>query len=185
MALVRGMNVKEPYWRRVLEYWADGCLQAVLDEYVHILQEFLGVKDMPPDDAAQEVASAVTTALSLMTSRVEADDILLDHATNSATLERRSLRNHDALRFGIQKSDTCSQTTREDQVRTAFNSPFWPFVLASTSVGQEGLDFHPYCHALVHWNLPANPLDMVQREGRIHRYKGHAVRKNLVTIYGS
>ena len=64
-------------------------------------------------------------------------------------------------------------------VRSAFNSPFWPFVLASTSVGQEGLDFHQYCHAIVHWNLPANPVDLEQREGRVHRYKGHAIRKNV------
>ena len=64
-------------------------------------------------------------------------------------------------------------------MRTAFNSPFWPFVLATTSVGQEGLDFHQYCHAVVHWNLPANPVDLEQREGRVHRYKGHAIRKNI------
>ena len=57
-------------------------------------------------------------------------------------------------------------------------------MLATTSVGQEGLDFHTYCHAIVHWNLPANPVDLEQREGRIHRYKGHAVRKNLVERYG-
>ena len=44
----------------------------------------------------------------------------------------------------------------------------------STSIGQEGLDFHTYCHAVVHWNLPSNPVDMEQREGRVHRYKGHA-----------
>jgi hypothetical protein len=62
--------------------------------------------------------------------------------------------------------------------------PLWPFVLATTSVGQEGLDFHTYCHAIVHWNLPSNPVDLEQREGRIHRYKGHAVRKNLVAHYG-
>ena len=48
------------------------------------------------------------------------------------------------------------------------------------SVGQEGLDFHPYCHRIVHWNLPGNPVDMEQREGRVHRYKNHAVRLNLV-----
>jgi hypothetical protein len=52
-------------------------------------------------------------------------------------------------------------------------------VLATTSVGQEGLDFHQYCHAVVHWNLPSNPVDLEQREGRVHRYKGHAVRKNV------
>jgi helicase-like protein len=64
-------------------------------------------------------------------------------------------------------------------VQKAFNSPFWPFVLCSTSVGQEGLDFHLYCHAVMHWNLPSNPVDLEQREGRVHRYKGHAVRKNI------
>ena len=58
-------------------------------------------------------------------------------------------------------------------------------VLATTSVGQEGLDFHPYCHAVVHWNLPSNPVDLEQREGRIHRYKGHAVRRNVAAAFGS
>ncbi len=34
-------------------------------------------------------------------------------------------------------------------------------------------------HSIVHWNLPSNPVDLEQREGRIHRYKGHALRKNI------
>jgi hypothetical protein len=55
--------------------------------------------------------------------------------------------------------------------------------MATTSVGQEGLDFHQYCHAIVHWNLPANPVDLEQREGRVHRYKGHAVRKNVAAAH--
>jgi hypothetical protein len=66
----------------------------------------------------------------------------------------------------------------------AFNSPFRPFVLATTSIGQEGLDFHQYCHRVVHWNLPSNPVDLEQREGRVHRYKGHVVRRNLALHYG-
>ena len=73
---------------------------------------------------------------------------------------------------------------RADTVREAFNSPFRPFVLASTSIGQEGLDFHTWCHAVVHWNLPSNPVDLEQREGRVQRYKGHAVRKNIAEHYG-
>ena len=36
---------------------------------------------------------------------------------------------------------------------------------------------------MVHWNLPANPVDLEQREGRVHRYKGHAIRKNLATVH--
>ena len=37
ISLVRGLNRQEPYWLRVIEYAMDGCLQAVLDEYVHVL----------------------------------------------------------------------------------------------------------------------------------------------------
>ena len=32
----------------------------------------------------------------------------------------------------------------------------------------------------MHWDLPHNPEDLEQREGRVHRYKGHAIRKNVV-----
>ena len=34
------------------------------------------------------------------------------------------------------------------------------------------------------WNLPSNLVDLEQREGRIHRYQGHAVRKNVARIHG-
>jgi len=89
------------------------------------------------------------------------------------------MRTRFALRFGRNATDDQKVLQRSSAVRSAFNSPFWPFVLTSTSVGQEGLDFHQYCHAVVHWNLPANPVDLEQREGRVHRYKGHAIRKNV------
>ncbi|MCQ2752534.1 MAG: helicase C-terminal domain-containing protein, partial [Coriobacteriales bacterium] len=68
---------------------------------------------------------------------------------------------------------------RQNSVRNAFNSPFRPFVLATTSVGQEGLDFHLYCRKIVHWNLPSNAIDLEQREGRINRYLCHAIRQNV------
>jgi hypothetical protein len=41
-----------------------------------------------------------------------------------------------------------------------------------------------YCHAVTHWNLPSNPVDLEQREGRVHRYKGHAIRKNVAKVVG-
>jgi ERCC4-related helicase len=83
------------------------------------------------------------------------------------------------MRFGDDRAETEQSTVTSAHLRRAFNSPFWPFVLTSTSVGQEGLDFHLYCHAVVHWNLPSNPVDLEQREGRVHRFKGHAVRRNI------
>jgi len=33
-------------------------------------------------------------------------------------------------------------------------------------------------------NATSNPVDLEQREGRVHRYKGHAVRKNVAQRYG-
>lgn len=174
-ALVRGLNAEEPYWRRVLEYCVAGGLQSVLDEYVHVLRESLGLIDGKPAILASNIAEAMSEALTLRTSTPTVDIIDVDPGGGSIALEKRRMRDRFALRFG----DDRTKDTRTDQVRAAFNSPFWPFVLATTSVGQEGLDFHQYCHAVVHWNLPSNPVDLEQREGRVHRYKGHAVRKNL------
>jgi hypothetical protein len=56
-------------------------------------------------------------------------------------------------------------------------------VLASTSIGQEGLDFHFYSKKIIHWNLPSNPIDFEQREGRIHRFKGHVIRMNVANKF--
>ena len=36
---------------------------------------------------------------------------------------------------------------------------------------------------MIHWNLPSNPVDLEQREGRAHRHKGNAVRKNVAQPY--
>lgn len=74
-------------------------------------------------------------------------------------------------------------TNKANDTRLAFNSPFRPFVLTSTSVGQEGLDFHWYCRKIMHWNIPSNPQDIEQREGRIDRYKSLYVRRNVAKLH--
>lgn len=90
-----------------------------------------------------------------------------------------------ALRYGgiTAASDDEKSGVRQAAVRASFNSPFAPFVLASTSVGQEGIDFHWWSHAVVHWNLPSNPVDFEQREGRVNRFAGHAIRKNVAQAH--
>jgi len=35
----------------------------------------------------------------------------------------------------------------------------------------------------MHWNLPSNPVDLEQREGRINRFDGLVVRRNIRTDY--
>jgi hypothetical protein len=99
-------------------------------------------------------------------------------------IKKRSMRCRFAMRFGTGIVELGQEVSNLSDVRNAFNSPFRPFILATTSIGQEGLDFHQYCHSIYHWNLPPNPVDLEQREGRIFRYKGHAIRKNIATKHG-
>jgi Helicase conserved C-terminal domain len=185
IALIRSPNPndEEPYWKRVLGYCVDGNLQSVLDEYVHILKESEGFLQRTTE-IVPKVASAVNEALSLRTSTLGMETMKIDASGKSIISESKRMRTRFALRLGGNKSDGAGEELRTDQVRKSFNSPFWPFIVATTSIGQEGLDFHHYCHAVVHWNLPSNPVDLEQREGRVHRYKCHAIRKNLALKYG-
>jgi hypothetical protein len=168
---------EQPYWRSVLDYCVQGNLQAVLDEYAHILKESLGLMNVSPADTVYAISEEMGTAVSIRTVNLGFDEIITDNENGRVRLKPHTLRCRFALRFGDLQDDA-GEVTRSDQVRKAFNSPFHPFILATTSIGQEGLDFHQYCRDIYHWNIPHNPVDMEQREGRVHRYKGHAVRKN-------
>jgi hypothetical protein len=171
----------ESYWRAVLDHSVEGCLQSVLDEYVHVLIESEGLQEADTHQRAVRLTETITEALSTRTAANAVEQVRL--IDGEIRLDPHRINSHFAARYGrAQSSDQAAM--RESTIRAAYNSPFRPFVLASTSVGQEGLDFHIYSHAVVHWNLPGNPVDLEQREGRVHRYKGHAVRKNVAAEYG-
>lgn len=53
-----------------------------------------------------------------------------------------------------------------------FNSPFYPNVLVSTSVFQEGVNLHLQCHQIHHYGLAGSPGDNEQRVGRLDRLFG-------------
>ncbi len=180
IAMIRGMNRVEPYWRRVLEYCCHGCLQSVLDEYMHVMKDAQSLAGQSPSVAVSALAKSFTEAVTIRAAQPHFDDIQVSEG-GVISIEPHVNRSRFVMRFGDDHAEQESSQSRKEHVRAAFNSPFWPFVLATTSVGQEGLDFHPYCHAVVHWNLPGNPVDLEQREGRVHRYKGHAIRKNVAT----
>ena len=169
------------YWRAVVRHSVHGNLQAVLDEHAHVLCDWLGYLNLDDDnrrmEAADNIARSITEALGLRTSWYNVD--IPGRERNGPP---RWMRTRFAVAFGHQFLDKGVEA-RIESVSRAFNSPFWPFVLTSTSIGQEGLDFHLWCHAVVHWNLPANPVDLEQREGRVHRYKGHAVRRNVAAAF--
>ena len=176
---------RRAYWRQVMHYCLDGNLQALLDEQLHCDFEALA---MSRKTLAERIEAASTPLYNALTIRRASLDVTgLDRRRRRRESPTASgglrFRGRHTLRFAeIKESD--GQVSRLDHVRGAFNSPFRPFLLASTSVGQEGLDFHPWCHVVVHWNLPRSPVDLEQREGRVHRYKGHAVRANLARGLG-
>jgi len=185
------------YWQSVLHYAARGCLQSVLDEYMHILIDSLGLRTSDTSSICKELSLACSAALDVRPSKIITDVFEFDDNLKNVRVKEEPLRLNALFAIplieerdqGVERAQSAGADekgiSRITRVQQAFNSPFWPFVLASTSIGQEGLDFHQYCHAVVHWNLPANPVDMEQREGRVHRYKGHAVRKNIARKYQS
>lgn len=172
MALLDNQASDLAYWQVVLEYCHGGNLQAVVDEYLHHL---VGNESPATDEALLAMAEDVRAALALRTATLQGFDP--SHPDTPLRFNTRFALRYGSAR-GTAKTDEKS-VERMSDVQAAFNSPFWPMVLASTSIGQEGVDFHWWCHSLVHWNLPVNPVDFEQREGRIHRFKGHAVRKNV------
>ena len=69
-----------------------------------------------------------------------------------------------------------------EEIMDAFNSPFYPFVLAVTDTAKEGLNFHAYCRRLIHLNIPDRPAVLIQREGRIDRFRSLVLRQRLANM---
>jgi hypothetical protein len=172
------------YWQDVVSHCIDGNLQALLDEHMHVVRDWRGYLNLKsPEDrraAAANIATAVGDAVTIRTSTFSVDVPSAASDNGEINFNDHRMRTRLAAAYGGQRFVDGSDG-RIESISTAFNSPFWPFVLVSTSVGQEGLDFHIWSHSVVHWNLPTNPVDLEQREGRVHRYKGHAVRRNIAS----
>ena len=175
VALLR-READDRYWHRVLTYGAEHNLQAVLDEYAHYLVDAEGLGARSSTERVAGLGKAIAEALSIRPSQIDVDDLALEK--DQLVISKFQMRGRFAMRLADYRDEE-GAVARLSGVRDAFNSPFRPFVLATTSVGQEGLDFHPYCYRVYHWNLPTNPVDLEQREGRVHRFKGHAIRLNI------
>ena len=179
--LIFESDVDDAYWRNVLKYSKQGNLQAVFDEYVHLLSNGLDVNN---ENRIPIINSKLLSSMDLRTASYDIDTFnSFNSRMSGKSKDVNYLRTHFAVAFTKGRTDD-SDTNRKKSVRDAFNAPFRPFVLASTSIGQEGLDFHNYCRRIVHWNLPSNPIDLEQREGRINRFECLAIRQNLAKRYG-
>ena len=160
------------YFQKVVDYCIKGNLQAVLDEFVHMIGEN-EIKSV-----AERIDGSLIDAGNLKVNTLQTFE------TESADKTKAFLMpKHFAVDLAGENSNDEKDAKHAINVRMAFNSPFRPFILSSTSVGQEGLDFHWYSRKMIHWNLPGNPQDLEQREGRINRYKCLSVRRNIAKLY--
>ena len=157
------------YYQQVLYYCMMGNLQAVLDEYCHMIDE--------GNHADLIIEKLNATFISATPYRIHTTDSYCREGDKRMPMRR-------SFAFDYAKVIQDKNVNHNGTLQQAFNSPFRPFVLATTSVGQEGLDFHWYTRKIVHWNLPSNPVDMEQREGRINRYKCLAIRRNVAKFFG-
>jgi hypothetical protein len=175
LASLRGKNAVE----KVMSAVVDGGLESVLDEHC-----WLRVQNI--EDGAAGLVQDLRSSLGLRAGSFSFHGI-------GGEPHKIPVRCHVAVPFGdadpapepsvkAQGDAPQAVSVRPDEVRRSFNTPFWPHVLATTSVGQEGLDFHPWCSRVVHWDISSNPLDLEQREGRIQRFAGLAVRRQLSTL---
>jgi len=162
---------------KVMGAVVDGGFESVLDEHFWLRAQNLA-------DGAAGLARDLQSALGLRAGSFSFHSV-------GGPSQKIPVRSHVAVPFGDAEAEPAgkvhgghspSRPARPDEVRRSFNTPFWPHVLATTSVGQEGLDFHPWCSHVVHWDLSSNPLDLEQREGRVQRFAGLAVRRRLSAL---
>jgi hypothetical protein len=159
------------YTKAIPEAVVAGNLESVLDEHLWISSKL-------DADAVMRFPRDLCKALGLHEGRQHLHEPGLEDGGFS-------LRCHAAMPFADAKVENVSggvDRLRTDELRRAFNTPFWPHVLATTSLGQEGLDFHVWCRQLLHWDLCPSPLDLEQREGRIQRFGGLSVRSALAEM---
>ena len=164
-------NNKSPAWFKVLTYCSHGNFQSMLDEFCHLLAT-----------SGHNLWQAYEKLSSSMGIRSAGEHVHFREDVLKSTNEPSYVRCHFAVSMGTQSINNDNGLQRVVNVRDAFNSPFRPFVLSSTSIGQEGLDFHWYCRRVVHWNFPSNPIDIEQREGRVNRFKSYVIRKRLAEV---
>lgn len=178
--LAAGRKNDDAHWENLLTYCKYGNIQAMFDEYAHLITNGLDKDERLIDRLHYTIADS----MNVRTTSYNVDTLNNFKSRVTGKKEKAvSLRTHFAVAFT--KGDGKEKDAdRKKTVRNSFNSPFRPFVLASTSIGQEGLDFHNYCRRIVHWNLPSNPIDLEQREGRINRFECLAIRQNIALRYG-
>lgn len=164
--LIQSESKRKRYPDALAEAMLKGGFEAVLDEQMSLLSQLGDAKGL---EIIEQLSASLLDRPGLVQFR------------RGRTKHRVPVQAVTPFAGGEQSRGGKKQgkRVRSDTLRRAFNSPFWPHILCTTSIGQEGLDFHLWCSRIVHWDLPGDPVDFEQREGRIARYGSLAVRRSL------
>ena len=158
----------------LLDYCINGGLGAVLQEYAFC--------DGSTDNLIKALlyGTEQKTVVNVYT-----------HMCYKENSEPIKLKCHYAERFNTDYTDENKSSTSSDGVthfmncQTAFNSPFWPMILCTTSANQEGYDLDTFCSRIMHYSLPPNTMSFEQRDGRINRRRSLLARRRMVQMFGT
>lgn len=169
LRVILAYTTKGDVYSAIEEYGENGQIIEVLKEYrEYIKAEWKKSNKKEKESYLEALARILST---------ESSDV------NVSTLgDKKSVRMSTRFAVGHYSGDKGAKSTATESLNNKiarFNSPFLPFQFISTSIGQEGFDFHVYCRKIVHWSLEFNPVKFEQREGRINRYQGYALRLNV------
>lgn len=165
----------------LLWYCANGNLQAVLAEYAFCNSKW------------------AETLIYVLTSKMKGNNkdkavyqytpiihVYRQNNYSDPNSEVKTVTCHFALRYDGDYGDNGGSDTSDigktykQWVKMSFNSPFWPFVLCTTSAAQEGIDLDTYSYRIMHYSLPNSTMAFEQRDGRIDRRRSLLARKKMV-----
>lgn len=110
----------------------------MIDEYIHMLKETAGFQS--DGNQYQIVHDMMMDSLKIHTATYIADTYP-DFKKRINGADRKSdgcrIRSSYAVGFTKDAGDNSKVVMRKENIRNAFNSPMRPFVLATTSIGQE------------------------------------------------
>jgi hypothetical protein len=89
----------------VLEYAHAGGLQAVLDEYAHLLREWLSVAALPVVQIAEKISAELVAALTIRAASLRIDEVTAPRYAREIKLKTEPMRIRFAMRFGDDRSD--------------------------------------------------------------------------------
>ena len=117
----------------------------------------------------------------IQSNATEKDLIFSEYRSTQDYLKRTLAKKFGALKVDL-INGSMNQLARREAIRRFESGGQF---LISTEAGGEGINLQNHCHIVVNFDLPWNPMRLVQRVGRLYRYgqKRHVFVFNVLSRY--